>query len=91
MHGISRGRLFRAIDAWCRATAVLEPSITRCGIWDCCGCNRPTAETRDILDDLLRQAPSRPARELRRLIRQADTRIAGDHDGPWWRSPLWWR
>ncbi|MCL2849739.1 MAG: hypothetical protein FWE61_06810 [Micrococcales bacterium] len=84
-------RVFWALLAWQRATAVAGPEPSYCGYWECCGYCCPTAQSRDILDELLHKMPPGPGRELRRLVRQADTRIAGDEGGTWWRDPLRWR
>lgn len=89
MH-IGRGTLLTALDAWMRANAVPAPPVDSCGIWECCGYYKTGAETRDALEGLLHDAPPRARRELRRLIRQADRRIVGDLEGPWWRDPLLW-
>ncbi len=89
--GLIRGSLLIALDVWRTAAAVIEPPVTSCGIWECCGFHRPVAETRDIIDDLLRGAPASAARELRRHVREADIRIAGQTSGTWWRDPLRWQ
>lgn len=88
--GLMRGSLLVALSVWTRADAVVEPTVTSCGIWECCGFHRPLAETRDIIESLMRQSSSGAGRELRRLVRDSDVRMVGDLDGYWWRDPRYW-
>jgi hypothetical protein len=53
--GLMRGSLLVALSVWLRADAVVEPSVTSCGIWECCGFHRPLAGTRDIIESLIRR------------------------------------
>lgn len=89
--GLVRGSVLIALQVWMRSPAVVEPSVTSCGIWDCCGYHRPVAETRDIIEELIRTAPSRAGNELRRRVRDADLRMIGPADGFWWRDQRYWR
>ncbi|WP_163540798.1 hypothetical protein [Occultella kanbiaonis] len=66
--------------------------VAYCGIWECCGYDKATAETRDIIEELLHQSPPKAARELRSLVLDADRNLAGDAlVAGWWRVPLVWR
>ncbi|ARU50952.1 hypothetical protein CBR64_05060 [Cellulosimicrobium cellulans] len=88
---LPRGSVLVALTVWERAPAVVEPPVTSCGIWECCGYHRPLAQTRDILEDLVRRAPSGAGSELRRRVREADARMVGPLGGFWWRDQLRWR
>ena len=85
-----RGSLLVALGVWARAPGVVEPPVTDCGIWGCCGYHRPMADTRDIIEDLIRRTPSSAGRELRRHVRVADIRMVGALYGFWWRDQRYW-
>jgi hypothetical protein len=85
-----RGSLLYALAVWERASAVVAPPVTSCDVWECCGYHRPLAETRDLIEDLVRRAPAGAGRELRRRVREADARMVGSLDGFWWRDPRYW-
>ncbi|KZM76734.1 hypothetical protein ACFVSK_01675 [Cellulosimicrobium cellulans] len=88
---LPRGMLLVALQVWSVAPAVEEPPMTSCGIWECCGYHRPVAETRDIIEKLIRCTPSGAADELRARVRDADARMVGGVDGFWWREQRYWR
>lgn len=92
--GLTRGSLLVALEVWARAPGVVDPPVPDCGVWECCGYDRPLAQaiadTRDIIEDLIRRTPSGAGRELRRHVRDADFRMVGALDGFWWRDEWYW-
>ncbi|QJW35645.1 hypothetical protein [Cellulosimicrobium protaetiae] len=85
---LARGSLLLALQSWTQASAMFWPS--GCD-FACCGGLRPDVEMRDALEELIRVTPARAGRELRELVRVADTRIVGAADAFWWRDQRYWR
>lgn len=86
----STSTMLTALETWRLTEHVVEPTFPGCE-WECCQYCLPTPETRDRLEEMVAALPTRPAREVRRLLRATDERINGDADGPWWHNPLLWR
>lgn len=90
---VPRGRMLAVLALWCTADAVVEQPGGFCGEWECCGHGHPVAETRDRIEELLHRVPPRAARELRRLVRAADARLAPTDrlTAGWWHDEHVWR
>ncbi|MEU5155280.1 hypothetical protein [Glycomyces sp. NPDC021274] len=85
------GDVARSFNTWRRIANRPTPSplgygfVGECGIWGCC------PPSREALEMAMRDLPTRPARELRRLIAPLDERFRNRTfpdptapPGPWW-------